>query len=329
MSNPQISIIIPVYKVENCLSICIESILAQSFADWEMILIDDGSPDASGAICDEYVGRDNRIRVFHKTNGGPSSARNLGLENAKGDFIWFVDSDDWVESNAIELLLYEVKKFKSDICFFGLKPISANNVPAPFTFDSICGGTKERFFCGISECANVIAQVDMCGGMGWTCNKIFRRSIIEKNNIRFDTRFTIQEDHLFTLSYLLYVGSILVTNYAPYNYVIAEGSLISRYQTYQNTKERNLAMYESRYELCKKQNIIDKQYISWFMSDYATRIVANLSQLKRTELTYKDRIQEIKEVNSFISEHSVRLDGVTKYYRYIKWLPLKFLVNLL
>lgn len=330
INRPKISIIVPVYNVEKTLSRCIESVISQTFIDWELLLIDDGSPDASGEICDRYSKVDNRIKVFHKRNGGPSSARNLGLYNATGDFIWFVDSDDWIEHDSIELLLHKIETFNSDICFFGLKPISQkNDSPVPFTFDSICKKSKAKFFCNKVGCAKAIKQIEMCGGMGWTCNKIFKRSIIGKYNLRFDTRFAIQEDNLFTLSYLLYVRSILVVNCSPYNYVIASGTLMSKIHTYQNTKERNLAMLNSRRKLCEKQNITDRQYVDWFVSDYSTRIVANLRQLKRSNLSYKNRVEEIKEVNSFISNHSVRLNGNTAYYKYIKWLPSCLLIKIL
>ena len=97
--TPIISVIVPVYNVEQYLPRCIDSILAQTFTDFELLLIDDGSKDKSGAICDAYARKDPRIRVFHKPNGGVSSARNMGLDNAKGEWIAFVDSDDWVNED--------------------------------------------------------------------------------------------------------------------------------------------------------------------------------------------------------------------------------------
>ena len=101
---PEFSVIVPVYKVEKYLDRCIGSILAQTFSDFELILIDDGSPDNSGQICDEYAGKENRIHVIHKENGGVSTARNAGLDIAPGKFIVFVDSDDEVASNYLEIL---------------------------------------------------------------------------------------------------------------------------------------------------------------------------------------------------------------------------------
>ena len=94
-----VSVIVPVYKAEKWLHRCVDSILAQTMTDFELLLIDDGSPDKSGEICDEYAAKDNHIRVFHKENGGGSSVRNLGLDNAQGEWISFIDADDWVEKD--------------------------------------------------------------------------------------------------------------------------------------------------------------------------------------------------------------------------------------
>ncbi len=104
MDNPKISVIVPVYNVEQYLPRCIDSILAQTFTDFELLLIDDGSRDNSGKICDEYAEKDSRIRVFHKENGGVSSARNVGLDNTCGEYVSFIDSDDWIGPSFLPLI---------------------------------------------------------------------------------------------------------------------------------------------------------------------------------------------------------------------------------
>lgn len=114
--NPKISVIVPVYNVEKYLRRCIDSILAQTFTDFELLLIDDGSKDSSGEICDEYARNDERVRVFHKENGGVSSARNLGLDNAKGEWVSFVDADDIIYSNNLDIL-FEVARNNPTINF--------------------------------------------------------------------------------------------------------------------------------------------------------------------------------------------------------------------
>jgi len=104
MNTPFISFIVPVYNVEDYLHECVDSIIGQTCGDWELILIDDGSPDRCPQICDEYAAKDNRIKVIHQRNAGVAAARNAGLDAAQGEWIWFVDSDDWIVREAVEIL---------------------------------------------------------------------------------------------------------------------------------------------------------------------------------------------------------------------------------
>lgn len=115
INNPKISVIVPVYNVEKYLRRCIDSILGQTFTDFELLLIDDGSTDNSGKICDEYAEKDNRIRVFHKENGGVSSTRQLGIKEAQGKFSIHVDSDDWIEKDMLEIMYKEAVETRSEI----------------------------------------------------------------------------------------------------------------------------------------------------------------------------------------------------------------------
>ncbi|MBA1325633.1 glycosyltransferase [Enterococcus faecium] len=116
------SIIVPVYKVEKYLRKCVDSILAQTFTDFEVILVDDGSPDNSGKICDEYAEKDNRVRVIHKENGGLSSARNAGIDVARGKYLGFVDSDDYIDEDMYEILYENLKIHDADISSVELIP---------------------------------------------------------------------------------------------------------------------------------------------------------------------------------------------------------------
>ena len=116
---PLISIIVPVYKAEKYLHKCVDSLLEQTFTDFEILLVDDGSPDKSGEICDEYAEKDSRIRVFHKENGGVSSARNLALDNAKGEFVMFLDSDDWLDNVCLDVCINTINDNVLDVLQFG------------------------------------------------------------------------------------------------------------------------------------------------------------------------------------------------------------------
>ena len=127
MANDLISIIVPVYKVEEFLEECLDSILAQTYTNLEIILVDDGSPDNCGKICDEYVSKDSRIKVIHQDNGGLSSARNAGLDIAIGEYIGFVDSDDYIESNFFEELYKSITENDSDLAICGVKKIGMEN----------------------------------------------------------------------------------------------------------------------------------------------------------------------------------------------------------
>jgi glycosyltransferase involved in cell wall biosynthesis len=118
-----ISVIVPVYRVEKYIRLCVESILGQTYPDFELILVDDGSPDSCGAICDEYAAKDTRVRVIHKENGGLSDARNAGLDIARGEYITFVDSDDYIAPNMLELLLNKLERYGADISVCGYRMV--------------------------------------------------------------------------------------------------------------------------------------------------------------------------------------------------------------
>ena len=113
----KVSIIVPVYNIENYIRVCVESILAQTYESFELILVDDGSKDNSGILCDEYAAIDSRVKVIHKENGGVSSARNTGLQQAKGKWIMYVDGDDWIEPDMIESLIEAAKATEADLVF--------------------------------------------------------------------------------------------------------------------------------------------------------------------------------------------------------------------
>lgn len=185
----KISIIVPVYKVEKYLSACIESVLAQTYPDWELLLIDDGSPDGCPAICDEYAQKDSRIRAFHINNGGPGHARNAGLDNAKGEFVFFLDSDDLLTPNALEEIMR--KQVETNVDFIWIYPY-------PFVNDSDIDAITPNKYSD-----EVIDNVELCNHL-FDCNivigaggKLIRRSKIGNN--RFNELLKTGEDVLFNL----------------------------------------------------------------------------------------------------------------------------------
>lgn len=207
MTNPKISVIVPVYNVRHYLPHCIDSILSQNFPNFELLLIDDGSKDSSGAICDEYAKKDSRIRVFHKENGGVSSARNLGLDNAKGEWLTFVDSDDWIEKNYLSTLL------EGTICDLSICNCSIEN--SNIIFDSVIeNGLQDK-----TAIENLLNNGKFTGYafMGPYC-KLFRKTIIDKHHIRYKENVSSGEDALFVLDYFCHINNYFGIDKNLYHY---------------------------------------------------------------------------------------------------------------
>lgn len=186
--NPEISIIVPVYNVENYLEKCIDSILNQTFKNFELILVDDGSTDRSGEICDKYKSLDNRISVIHKVNGGLSDARNAGIEVAIGNYIGFVDSDDYIHPQMYEILYNNIIKYNADIAMCDYIKYESNDFYK-----------YQKDNCGIEvynniDCLNLIFG-EKEGHCITPCNKIYNRQLF--NDLRFEVG-RIYEDRLIS-----------------------------------------------------------------------------------------------------------------------------------
>ena len=218
-----ISVIIPVYNCIRTLDKCIEAICAQTIEDWELLLVDDGSTDGSDRLCDRFASEDARIHAFHKPNGGVSSARNMGLDHAKGEYVMFCDSDDWVEPEWCEQL------YLAEIENPGCQPICNYFRSAPDR-ETI---NREAQCRNVGEC---IAKADFFSlnqyellGIPW--NKAFKRSILEENHIRFRLDLSLGEDLIFNLDYLhcLTDGFVFI-NRPLYHYTVGStDSLSSKY----------------------------------------------------------------------------------------------------
>ena len=212
-STPVVSIIVPVYNAEKFLHRCIDSILAQTYQDFELLLIDDGSKDSSGAICDEYAAQDARVRVFHKENGGVSSARNVGLDNARGEWITFVDSDDytypcWLENYDIE------HNAEFDLICQGFE------TDRDFTdYYGVDNNTRHGFYFkgDIKEGLELLFDNNI---LGYPWCKAFKREIIKNNNLKFDISIKFKEDELFLFQYSVFANNIICTKKVGYFYEI-------------------------------------------------------------------------------------------------------------
>lgn len=209
--RPSVSVIIPVYNSEKFLQRCVDAVLKQTFKDFELLLIDDGSEDRSLAICKNYTrGADRRIRVFHKENGGVSSARNLGLENANGEWIAFADSDDEVKENWLEIL-WKNRKIDSD-----------KNVDIVVSgYKIICNDGSGNFDYGLDLKGDLQLLYPQLQGMkmfGSLWNKLFQAAVIRTYNIQMNTNLTYREDEEFVLRYLSYCHTCCCVSTPTYIY---------------------------------------------------------------------------------------------------------------
>lgn len=218
MNQIKVSVIVPLYNAENFAKRCIESVLLQSFSNYELILIDDGSKDNTGAICDQYAAKDNRIRVIHKKNGGVSSARNEGLNIAQGEWVTFLDADDWIEPNFLSIV--EESSDNSVDWIFG----QWRTVWNKGRMNEINDQEKETEFKNWDDIKNIwneIANVDICR-CPW--GKFFRRSIIEDNNLRFDQNLTYGEDTVFNYQFLTKIKGLKLSNTDNAHYIFHQTS---------------------------------------------------------------------------------------------------------
>lgn len=211
---PLISVIIPVYNVEQYIEKCIKSVIAQTNSEWELILVDDGSKDTSGTICDRYARQDARIKVIHKENGGVSSARNAGLKIAKGDYVCFIDSDDWIDSTYLED--FKVKEYDADLYISGALYDVYGKVFSYKKYESC-------YNAAVKDISNeFIRQKLIENGYPW--GKLFRTDIIRQYGMEFNQELTINEDHLFVLQFYANINSLFITSTAGYHYTVFDNS---------------------------------------------------------------------------------------------------------
>lgn len=246
---PAISIIVPIYKVEKYLPRCLDSILAQTFADFECILVDDGSPDNCGKICDEYAEKDSRIKVIHKANGGQSSARNAGLDIAKGDYIGFIDSDDWIEPNMYELLLNDLLHSGCDIAmcdfFIHRRKKSISSIP----------GNKK-----IMD-ADEIVKLSFSYQMLYSPIKLYNKRIFAE--IRYPEDIKRNEDFFVFFSIIDKSQKMSFVRLPLYHYIFRESSI-----TNSNFSESKYISFVKMYEAVFKLPIV-QPHLNLLKAHYA------------------------------------------------------------
>ena len=266
---PEISVIVPVYKAEKTLSRCVDSILHQTLQDIELILVDDGSPDRSGAICDEYAGLDSRVRVIHKPNGGAASARNAALEIVAGKYIMFCDSDDYVSPEWCRWMLDAMESGDMHTAICGVESVFSDG-------SKVRQGVMQTRIAEQSELIAMASNVSLY----ITCNKIFKTALVKQHHLRFDEELKRCEDIFFTMRYLMLIGPgerITYGSEALYHYIRQDGSLSRSYMKNLWPVEcRRLAM---TCELLRSYGISEDAYAPYYSVRAAYSVSEGIANL--------------------------------------------------
>ena len=236
--HPTISVIIPVYNTEKYLRRCLDSIVAQTCENFECILVDDGSTDDSGKICDEYADKDSRFKAYHNENGGPSKERNFGLEHSKGEYVLFIDSDDWLEKDAINNYAKAIKEYHTDIVKSGYEIDHPNNKKNIYCVDKVIVPSNK---------VDLFLSVEKSGYTGFIWNAAFKRSAI--GNLRFSETIKWCEDQLFSLEMFNRCSSIVLIPHITYHYMVGQGESLSNVQDAQLVFDVTQKGFELKYKL--------------------------------------------------------------------------------
>jgi len=306
--NSLVSIIVPVYNSEKYLNKCIKSILIQTYKNIELILINDGSIDNSGYLCDAYTNIDHRVKVMHVENSGVSSARNKGIEAATGKFIQFVDSDDYIDQNMIQILVNEINK-NVDIVICGYKRLyKDNNGTIAVNNSSLYNEvaiTKKRFLHGIG---NLFVNLYI----NYLWNKLYVTGIIRKFDIKFDDSINWGEDLMFNLEYMDYCSNITIIDKHLYNYInYNDDSLTSKFNSELFNNQQ--AMYKAVRKFLSSNNEYSGKNKDLVETRFTNAIIMCLSNLFCKGSDYKN-IEINDKILEIVEDDKVRKN--LKYFAY-------------
>ena len=298
---PYFSLILPCYKVAAYVERCVRSILTQDFKDYEMILVDDGSPDETPALCDRLAAENACIRVIHKENGGLASARNTGLAAAKGRYTWFVDSDDWIEAGALSLLHQACEDGAPEIVKFSYFRVTEQAVPVPHGVPSGRYEGQER--CDQLRCQALREASRYCLS---ACFHVYRTDFLERHQLAFvSERLIGSEDYLFNLQALFCVSHMCVLPHALYSYELRPGSLSQTYKPDLSQRycelHRWLTEYACECGMRAYLPLIDRFYLwhllvsTCFSHEYLTVTQAHPLSQARKNVSAMLRLQQVQQ----------------------------------
>lgn len=248
--TPKVSIMIPIYNSEEYLRRCLDSILEQEYADFELLLIDDGSTDGSPALCDEYQEKDSRVRVIHKENEGVSVARNLAISEARGTWLRFVDSDDWITPESTKLMVRSAEEYGCDMVIADFYRVVGGRLSQKGDIEESGPMTREEFAGYMMK-----NPANYYYGVLW--NKLFRRDIVLEHGLYMNPEISWCEDFMFNLEYLRYAEKICSIHAPVYYYMKRKGSLVTQGFSIPLTIKTKLTVFEYYHDFYK--NVLDEE----------------------------------------------------------------------
>jgi len=235
--SPCVTIIVPIYNAQATLRRCVESVLSQEFTDFELILADDGSGDGSAALCDQFAQADGRVRVLHKPNTGVSDTRNQAMAQARGEYLQFLDADDWITPNATKLLVRAARQHQCDLVVSDFYRVVGERLSPKGDIDEEGPFSREEYAAHMME-----NPADFYYGVLW--NKLYRRDIIAEHRLRMDPAISWCEDFLFNLEYIRHAQRFFALKVPIYYYVKTKGSLATQGMSISKTVRTKLMLFE-------------------------------------------------------------------------------------
>lgn len=302
-----VSIVVPVYNSSKYLARCLDSILMQTFRDYEVIVVDDGSTDSSASICDAYAEKYKMIKVIHQNNAGVSAARNKGIDESRGKYLMFVDSDDYIDTNMLDVAVSKIEEYDADIFMSGnIEEYVSNGIitnSVKRTVTSSCLYSLRKFLENFGQAYPVV-----CLSNSWC--KLYKMENIKKNEIQFDESMSIDEDTNFIFSYMNYVQKIYFSKEILYHY-------------YRDNRETlSVKFHADRYEIIeyvygKMMNLMYRENcsaesFSRFENMYFLYMVGCIIKyyINSDKCSKKDRIGQIKKVINNQVIHSTKMRNI-------------------
>lgn len=314
-TNPLISIIIPAYNPNKWIIKCLDSVLSQTYRNFECIIVDDGSEDGSEKIMDEYAAKDNRIKVIHKQNEGLSNTRNRGLKEAKGTWVAIIDSDDWMDTGYIEG--YLMADAEAELVIQSIDDYSKDEPGCDITYHF-----TDKLWIG-KEIGDLYNH-DRMMRYGTTWSRLYRRSIIEKYNLQFNPYFSSREDVLFAHQYLLHCNKVATTSYYGYHYIYHPKSLVRTNKlSYRNNKDVSEEIYKAC--LANTNFITNTQCKKVIETILVGSLISTVRVMYTHHLPYKTRINYVNEIIGCIRSYGLNSYFNTNKKYIIYHLPTLFI----